>query len=253
MQETRNPGPGGPTPRRVRTCPKPCLPQYLFGPELQRLLPGFLEVFHLTDVGLGRGREARPVKAQKGEDCPSPWEEPRARATQVHSGPPAEGFPFGSPGRRKEEGHNPGSGEAGTLSEPNTGSRHPSLPASPSPKARTEIGLSGTAQRPAHIPSQAPPRPSPRGQAAPRPPRAAARPRLPRARRDTDVLPSGRTLACRPDAGHLPEPSSRRHPEATQPLNLPGRSLDQDCPTVLLTRCCHQLCTHAQRWLSLAS
>lgn len=62
-------------PAAIPTVSKPCFqPQilpptgYLFGPELQRLLPGFPEVFCLANVGLGRrSREPQSVRGQEEE------------------------------------------------------------------------------------------------------------------------------------------------------------------------------------------
>lgn len=58
----------GPELPRLQECPQQSAPPpaqpssapYLLGPKLQRLLPGFLKVFLLADVGLGsKGGEAQ--------------------------------------------------------------------------------------------------------------------------------------------------------------------------------------------------
>lgn len=85
---------------------------YLFGPELQRLLPGFPEVFRLANVGLGnRSREPRSVRGQ---------EEEGEKNVSTPKASPGRGCPNGgasdlSPGHREGKGHKPGSAEARTL------------------------------------------------------------------------------------------------------------------------------------------
>lgn len=86
------PAPPRPNPTSARPAPT----WYLFGPELQRLLPGLLKVFLLADVGLGGGAEAH----QSGECRPPGWAPGKSRP---HNSPQMEVLPWEgeAPGRRE--------------------------------------------------------------------------------------------------------------------------------------------------------